>query len=167
MSIRFRKKKTVLYVVLAILCYAAFFTFIFSMGASYRGITLAEYVRGGGISWSFYAVTFLFLVFCGALLTGVKEYRIDGTGITLIKVLGKDKYIPWDELAFVGPACVGQGRFRHKGLLYSRELPQKSNWKTEYAVNGKTSYELQDSPEIRAALKRYCPVYTEEYENTT
>ena len=43
------------------------------------------------------------------------------------------------------------------------DSPREKLW----VIYGKTAYMLHDSPEMREALRQYCPVYTEEYEDTT
>ena len=136
--------------------------------ASKAELSFVEYVRSGGIRVSNCAFIVPLLVFAVLFQLGVREYRVDERGITIIMAFGRSRTVLWESLAFVGPAFVGQGRFRQKQMVYSRELPRKGRpGEKAFVVNGKTAYALQDSPEMREALRRYCPVYTEEYENVT
>ena len=169
MNIRFDNRKAYRWSIVMIVGYIGLLLFVNAAAASDTGMSLVEYVKTRGIPASAYVVLAFLLIFAAVPLIGVREYRVDETGVTLFMRLKKrTRTIAWEELAFVGPAYVGEGRFRQKQLVYSRELPRKGRpGEKAFVVNGKTAYTLQDSPEMREALRRYCPVYTEEYENVT
>ncbi len=168
MKVPFNRKKLYQWIIVQVLIYSGCLLFSYKMGASNEGMPLLDYLQIKGLPVSLYAFTTLLLFFDGFLLSGVKEYHIDESGIALVKVLGKTKTIKWEGLAFVGPAYVGYGRFRHKSILFSYSPPRKGNEEEKpYVIDEKNSYSLQDSPEMRDALKLYCPVYTEMYEDLT
>ena len=148
-------------IVLAVAPFAILIVFYFPRADEFPG-GFWEYAVQGWYAWIVVAIFDFFLLYLP--ISSLREYDVQPEGLYILPRYGKDTFIPWTELAYVGPIRWGWGAAGPSKLfIYSPEYPYRDKHGQCRLVKG--SDQIPYTPEAKYVLENYCPIYSTEFEN--
>ena len=140
--------------------FAMFISFFFPRADEFPG-GFWEYAADNWDVWIMGVI--VGLSFIGIPIVTMTEYEVRPEGLYVLPRYGKNSFIPWTDLKYVGPIKRGFRGGCPNPLICSPEYPYKD--KHGCCALAKGTVVIDYSPEAEYALKSYCPIYSTKFEN--